>query len=701
MSTLAQQSTSIPAERDESSDTLAPLLSEMPRFAQGERGFEGKRHLPYRRPTESHRDNNRVSSLPETVPPFKMTPDQQSARAFSASASLAGRQVFKSARSDYSIDSIVSSYMDSSVSVSASSYSRSSSGSYPAYESVNSPPSSPESVLIINDGEDSTLPGDFRKGEARDGLMVEDEGKLLHIRRIALLTNLYAYRWMGFLEELSTSPDSRPSWPSIPSLCAMPFVSYFSPPHYMRLLTRSYSGAEGTVIQGDDYSRMIWGLQTSSTKRPSNNVPNPRENVQRVEKKPARQTYEDLDKLRSPIELPGNPLLQSLPRETIGSKQTYSPYLDYERLARTHSPQVPDNIYQLHSPVSDVDTHVHPSNTAGAFLKPSPPFDGRRSMSSLDDAKPSTLKSSAPIFVPTNRPSQLNHSYSESMREDNRAIKPVSNRLRGRTSLPTPPSSSESLWTPVFSSHAAAPPLSSKAMSLLREIEHAAISQEESEQLRELVFRELGGMHLDDHRSSAPSTRRVSLDAGDIPRPLRDPHGPPPSTYASNYDVDGVVFPPTPPMADEAQLPGRSKEPRSVPFARMMERRRKATDENTKFDDVAVPPMNPQPVRRPSLGLEPIEPIHASLHPRHSDQKLRDTSNVSVTRPASPANTERKQASGRRSAQGQDLRDASKSAEVPSSNWNTVKKKGRSGKTTRSKRSNAATADGIAKNVSS
>jgi len=176
MSTSGQRNNSILIERDESSDVLAPLPSDISRLMQGELGFTGKRHLPYRRPTEPYRGGSRISSMPETLPPSKVRADQPGSRATSASAVLVANSVAQSSQGDYSIDSIVSSYTDRSLST--SSY-RSSSGSTRAYEFTPSPPSSPESsIMIVNDGVDeSTLFQPYGSGKVSGAHMVQDEGE--------------------------------------------------------------------------------------------------------------------------------------------------------------------------------------------------------------------------------------------------------------------------------------------------------------------------------------------------------------------------------------------------------------------------------------------------------------------------------------------------------------------------------------------
>ena len=422
-------------------------------------------------------------------------------------------------------------------------------------------------------------------------------------------------------------------------------------------------------MEGKDYSRMIWGLgssQVSSNQRQAPAVPSVHvANKEPVSKEPTqRQTYEDLDKARSPISLPGNPLYQSLPREMIGSRQTYSPYLDYRR--------VPDNATAGHLP-SFQTAHVTDSeNDLRAYSQHGSSFSARlpyqRSVSMTDPAA-STLKLSAPVFVPT-----LSSALSE-----NAPGKSFSQHLKGRTSLPTPPSSAEPLWSSSFSAQHPVPALSAKALSLLGEIERAAMSHEESEQLRNLVLRELGGMNLDDdaHVPIPFSARRTSLDSSyayrsnlGISPHIRDPL-PPPHTY---HEREKMELPPTPPAADEAQL-GGSRQPRSVPFARMMERRRLSTNENVRPEEISAPPNTPastQPSRRLSQSLQPIEPIHASLYPR---APALQTSQNSSSRASSPTGTGLK-SRNRRSSQEQ--AKPVESGQGSEGRWSTAKKTSKS-----------------------
>ncbi|KAJ7925019.1 hypothetical protein B0H13DRAFT_2315081 [Mycena leptocephala] len=85
-----------------------------------------------------------------------------------------------------------------------------------------SPPSSPESVMII--GNDMQVPISFLRQKAKSSRVYEDES--------------------GWISWASSPPKPIPA---LHGPLSLPYA-------------RCPSGAEGTIVEGEDLSRMIWGL---------------------------------------------------------------------------------------------------------------------------------------------------------------------------------------------------------------------------------------------------------------------------------------------------------------------------------------------------------------------------------------------------------------------------------------------------------
>ncbi|KAJ7595037.1 hypothetical protein C8J56DRAFT_455471 [Mycena floridula] len=159
-----------------------------------------KFHLPYNKPPFST-PSNRISSLPETSSPHRLN-----------SARISSLPDRIPVNVDNSVEHVESS-TDGTCSMSFSSASRSRI-SLPRYTQTPSPPSSPDSVMII--GTDNF----FRP---RKPQVCPDDG------------------WVDW----ANSPPK--PIPALHGPLSLPYA-------------RCPSGAEGTIVEGEDLSRMIWGL---------------------------------------------------------------------------------------------------------------------------------------------------------------------------------------------------------------------------------------------------------------------------------------------------------------------------------------------------------------------------------------------------------------------------------------------------------
>ncbi|KAJ7702976.1 hypothetical protein B0H17DRAFT_1175834, partial [Mycena rosella] len=173
--------------------------------------------LPYSRPSQlNSTTTQRVLSLPETSPYVTQLPRE------TRGVSLSERPRASLSFSDNTIES--------SVSAETSFLSDNRSGSSRPRRSFTSsdmphtpsPPSSPESVMII--GNDMQVPISFLRQKVKASKVYEDDG--------------------GWISWASSPPKPIPA---LHGPLSLPYA-------------RCPSGAEGTIIEGEDLSRMIWGL---------------------------------------------------------------------------------------------------------------------------------------------------------------------------------------------------------------------------------------------------------------------------------------------------------------------------------------------------------------------------------------------------------------------------------------------------------
>lgn len=197
--------------------------SSLPEFSLIVRRLQ-KPRLPFNGPSRAP-SNDRVVSLPETSPPSRVDPGELGARIVSlpecSKSSLPKDDSFSSECFEASISTDNSGIhlLENSLQRTRTRRLR-----YSSLPRTPSPPSSPESIMII--GNDVQVPVSFlHKTESRP-----------------------AFEEKGWLTWASSPP--RPI-PALHGPLSLPYA-------------RCPSGAEGTIIEGEDMSRMIWGLGTDA-----------------------------------------------------------------------------------------------------------------------------------------------------------------------------------------------------------------------------------------------------------------------------------------------------------------------------------------------------------------------------------------------------------------------------------------------------
>ncbi|KIK67207.1 hypothetical protein GYMLUDRAFT_857655 [Collybiopsis luxurians FD-317 M1] len=190
--------------------------------------------LTYKKPLELNILSQRVVSLPETSPPSRMKPGTIRDRVVSMSEQIKTSLV-SSANNSLSSDCFETSIETSQTQSSDVGNSSRNSRSLRSlrFPQTPSPPSSPESVMII--GNNVQVPSSFLRQKASNFANVDDEG------------------WMTW-----TSSPPRPI-PALHGPLSLPYA-------------RCPSGAEGTIIDGEDMTRTIWGLGCDPGSKNDNGV---------------------------------------------------------------------------------------------------------------------------------------------------------------------------------------------------------------------------------------------------------------------------------------------------------------------------------------------------------------------------------------------------------------------------------------------
>lgn len=393
-------------------------------------------------------------------------------------------------------------------------------------------------------------------------------------------------------------------------------------------------GAEGTLIEGDDLSHMIWGLDPDTP----NQIQHTRANSQHgVSSKP--QTN-----VAAPIPPPGPPQSSQAPQSQNLSKAT--PYhrtdetitLSQNHLFRPKNLE-PIDIHKLTGASTWNDMPpIHLSSNAyrttpGHPLEEPPMYDldglgldwktlQRLHLNSTRDYNPQTsLKSqgfnvSAPAFVPASQTFENPHVFIEQRPPVYASPQPSAldiarqyqAKQRALAALPTPPNSSSPQWTPAFKqlNRLAQQDLSSFSPQDQLDGLYADRQNELSQELRNFVFDNMRGSDFNAYTSatqSIPRQHTPELESAPVfQRHNNDEHnnyhgdcqssqhpGPPPNSplppIPLRYDLKNrlranekpLSLPsstsPDPNVRMQAPPVLSTRKPRSIPFARMMQRR--------------------------------------------------------------------------------------------------------------------------------
>nr|GAT42651.1 predicted protein [Mycena chlorophos] len=514
--------------------------------------------LPYNRPSTQHPHVGhaalRVSSWPENSPSYASAVPRET-----RGASLTERPRVSLSFSDRTPET----------SSSAETSFRSRSGSSRTRRSLPSsdlphtpsPPSSPESVMII--GNNMQVPIAFLRQKAKPDYDEET----------------------GWISWASSPPKPIPA---LHGPLSLPYA-------------RCPSGAEGTIIEGEDLSRMIWGLGLEES-QPGSTANTP-----------------DL-----PQNTPSLP-----PRAQPQSSRTEASTRDH----RVVSAQQSESWTDTFAVRDDLD----------AFEDQLRSYSGQRGLGldwqetlrhrDVEPTKPQpsvsvSLKPSAPVFVPANKqqptpPSQFPRIFVEprhtilpsprlsamELAQQYRADK------RPQDLLPTPPSSSSPQWTPQQHYVDPFPPLDLSTLvpppSQLQSQSNFDLSQ----QLRQFVFERMQNRDVvhsaDGARLVAPRisqfSKSPSVDASPSqPGPPPNSPLPPLPSYATrgrSHMTNVGIEPPSPPtlrQSSTAASNSNKHQPRSVPFARLLQRRLSAVPEEETPYEMHSPPPSPPPAQAPT-----------------------------------------------------------------------------------------------------
>ncbi|ESK96584.1 hypothetical protein Moror_6804 [Moniliophthora roreri MCA 2997] len=502
--------------------------------------------MQYTKPSQLNTATKRVVSLPESSPPFRLKPTGDRYRVASMSEA-----VKVSLAAD---DSLSSDCLESSLSVDSSHSSLRKIVSQPhsslhnsSFPRTPSPPSSPESSIVII-GNNVEVSHSFLRPQPQ-----------------------YDFEEEHCWNTWASSPP-RPI-PALHGPLSLPYA-------------RCPSGAEGTLVEGEDLSRMIWGLREDEavTCVPRNDSPPENDSQERflsdqlvlsrhqqqfttsslVSSSPSMPSHRHFSTLHTPPELP-------VPRTTYENRRDDSPIII------PPTTQQLENFLEIHRVLEPVGSkRVVPNTGLGLVWQLS---HARLSSPQVSDSSP--LQASTPAFIPTR---SLQHPESQRTNpESNHASisrdKPAAAielateymmQQKARNSLLTPPNSSSTTWSPCFADMA-----------------HPKFLYVPEEPFS---FEELcGSVYVD----------KDIISNHQLQRPLESPHLPPRFTNSSslrrplhsvnpsNISIDQVPANKAPPSPESPEVKGTTtrlgaQHPRSVPFARLLQRRLSAVPEEAE-----------------------------------------------------------------------------------------------------------------------
>ncbi|KAK1218804.1 hypothetical protein PQX77_018481 [Marasmius sp. AFHP31] len=573
-----------------------------------------KPSLGFSKPSEAILPAKRIVSLPESSPPHRLKPTGSGERFRASMSETTAVKICTSADT-----SISSECFETSVSLDSSRSSADIHGHRPhhrsslaslAFPRTPSPPSSPESSIMII-GNNVQVSSSFLIPKSKTGKTDEEED------------------W----EAWASSPP-RPI-PALHGPLSLPYA-------------RCPSGAEGTLVEGEDVSRMIWGLRedeplplpprtepvdlkTNATKQ-SPDVPSVPPKVNQL-----------VHHLRTPSSVASSSPAISLGRARELSRPSTGLITprdidlhwygtdnnDDSPIIIPPTPQQLQNFLELHG-IFDGSCINNSAPEAGLGLF----WTGRKS-GRLEHDIPPRLQASAPVFVPHSQVIGKNQispavadapSYADFPRRRTVSAVDLACLLQHQASgsLLTPPSSTPTKWTPRFPDHIADP-----------NTYYATKGDEFSEdELPEpLPNAENLSLYI---RTSEGSRRDIPVEE---PACMRLDHTTPSCSHSPASSVlrsssANMTIPPSP-QSPEFKLNTRAQ-PRSVPFARLLQRRLSAVpeEESSVRLDSSSNVLSPRPpqMRRPGFqngAQAPNKPYFAQ-----ATHNLPDISNKVHTSPS-------------------------------------------------------------------
>ncbi|KAJ7217838.1 hypothetical protein GGX14DRAFT_357273 [Mycena pura] len=612
--------------------------------ARSPHNFRKHPQLPYSRPSQIHGITQRVLSLPETSPP-RVTVVRET-----RGVSLSERPRVSLSSSDNTGE------FSASAETSFLSENRSGSSrtrrSFPSCDMPRtpSPPSSPESVMII--GNDMRVPIAFLRQKGKADHVYEDES--------------------GWISWASSPPKPIPA---LHGPLSLPYA-------------RCPSGAEGTIIEGEDLSRKIWGLGIED---PSGHPVHSRNGTPHVSFKPAprpscpqriqaqrrslhntvfHQQHNSLhwpqpqtphDHFHpSPVDSPTHEarsqiLLHQRALESLGARHSSRVQAVDHTL---NVPHISDSWNDVYDPRIDMLEPFQGRVCAYEGQK-GLGFDWQETLRPQHDIStepvrnksPISLKPSAPVFVPASQQvtqqyprifveSRMPHTVNPSQRFTAFEIAQQSRvQQRPQDFLPTPPGSSSPQWTPCLPQYTDPfPPLNIHSLvpvknqpSFDQQSYSPQFLQDPSQELRRFVFEQMRSPDMDVNvdfidnaaamHQNQPITPRMFASTSHYRKPppidMSPPHpGPPPnsplppipSPYLNRLHSFAAV--PSSPTSPDPRVQSRnpSRLPRSVPFARLLQRRLSSVpeEESGHYMEAYTPP--PSPLKASTATRPPRPP---------------------------------------------------------------------------------------------
>ncbi|KAJ7188026.1 hypothetical protein C8R46DRAFT_978952 [Mycena filopes] len=608
--------------------------------------------LPYSRPSQSTGTTQRVLSLPETSPRVVHVLRE------SRGVSLSERPLRASLSfSDNTTDSASTETSFLSENRSGSSRAR---RSFPSSDMPHtpSPPSSPESVMII--GNDMQVPISFLRQKAKSNRVYEDDS--------------------GWISWASSPPKPIPA---LHGPLSLPYA-------------RCPSGAEGTIVEGEDLSRMIWGLgiedaggqtthsRANSNQRSHKSTPQPsftpRLQAQRNSPhnpvshqphiaSPRRQIQPSHDRIY-PSSVGGiatvsdarnQILLHQRALESLGPRHSSRGHLQEHALTIPQNSDSWPDVYRAHDDLLDRLSTYDGQRGLGLDWQETLRHQHEAAPEGVKPKASNPLKPSAPVFVPASQQTaqqqyprifvepRIPHTINPPQRLTAIEIAQQyrAQHHRPHSSLPTPPGSSSPHWTPFLPQYTDPfPPLDLHTLlsgkqqpnfaqqSLLRESQH--YPPDPSQELRQFVFdrmrnpdlklgQDFKSMNFSDSaimHQNHPTTPRIRSSPSQYRNPAIDvspPHpGPPPNSPlppipSSANRVRNFLAAPASPTSPDPRIQSRNsaRQPRSVPFARLLQRRLSSVpeEESGHYMEPSSPP--PSPPKMASAIRAPRPPSYS------------------------------------------------------------------------------------------